>query len=460
MKKIILSLLALLICTLNTQADNIESGQTYRICTADGKYALTNGGSTANNVVLKMVLLDDDDEGQYWVFTKEGDYWTIKSALGNVNIDNPSAAHASFNNQLCQWQTTNNSTNQKWTFAPVDDAFYTMIPYENANKCYAFNDDGTFTFQDRGAEGEKLQLLKPASIPTAEINGYYALQTVSVFPSYNYASEGKFLSFSTSGNASLSATFSYEKSRFYISTDDNGILSITMPQNDSYVYSTGTIVRTAKQSVDTYRNTSKFVGYINTPTIGLDTRLALHVGSTTDASSKSNIKFLVSNSAGSGVTTSTLITNNAYCFRLVKLPANKEVDKLYASIATANELLKTLSGDDATLLKDAIDKAQDELDYPYLTEKEIVNDLNALNQTIENLQTKQGAMQLQPELTGIEQTQKSHVNVVVENHIITVSNAQKVTIYNAQGVVQPQGTALPSGAYVVVADGQTFKVAI
>lgn len=459
MKKILLSLFALLACTFGAQADQIESGQTYRICTADGKYALTNGGSTANDVVLKMVLLDDDDEGQYWVFTKDGDYWTIKSALGNVNIDNPSAAHASFNNQLCQWKTSG-GTNQKWTFAPVDDSFYTMIPYENANKCYAYNEDGTFTFQDKGGEGAKLQLLKPTSIPTANINGYYALQTVSIFPSYIYASEGKFLSFSSGGSASLSTTYSYEKSRFYITTDENGILSITMPQNDSYVYSSGTTVRTAKESVDNYKSLSKFVGYLSTPTIGFDTRLALHVGNTTDASSKSSLKFVVSNAAGTGVTTSTILTNNAYCFRLVKLPANKEVDQLYASITTANDLLKTLSGDDATALKEAIAKAQDELDYPYLTEKDIVNDLNELNQIIESVQTNQGAMQLRPGITGIDQTQKASVSVVVENHTITVVNAQSATIYNAQGVAQPQGTILPAGTYVVVADGQTFKVAL
>lgn len=460
MKKILLSLLALLACTFSAQADKIESGQTFRICTADGKYALTNGGSTANDVVLKMVALDDDDEGQYWIFTKDGDYWTIKSSLGNVNIDNPSAAHASFNNQLCQWKTSG-GTNQKWTFTEVDDEFYNMIPYENANKCYAYNEDGTFTFQDKGGEGAKLQLIKAPTIPTAKISGYYALQTVSIFPSYIYASEGKFLSFSpTSGSASLSTTYSYEKSRFYITTDENGILSITMPQNDSYVYNTGTILKTAKQSVDTYKANRKFVGYINTPTIGFDTRLALHVGTTTDASAKSTLKFVVSNNAGSGVTTSTILTNNAYCFRLVKLPANKEVDQLHSSIAAANELLKTLTGDDATLLKEAVAKAQDELDYPYLTEKDIVNDLNDLNKVIESVQTNQGSMQLQPGLTGIDQTQGHAVSVNVENHTIIVKNAQHATIYNAQGIVQPQGTTLPSGSYVVVADGKTFKVAL
>lgn len=460
MKKILLSLFALLTCTFAAQADKIEDGQTFRICTADGKYALTNGGSTANDVVLKMVAIDDDDDGQYWIFTKDGDYWTIKSSLGNVNIDNPSAAHASFNNQLCQWKTSG-GTNQKWTFTEVDDNFYNMIPYEDANKCYAYNEDGTFTFQDKGGEGARIQLLKAPTTPTANINGYYALQMVSIFPSYIYASEGKFLSFSTtSGGASLSATYTYDKSRFYITTDENGILSITMPQNNMYVYNNGTIIKAAKQEVETYKNGSKFVGYLNTPTIGLDTRLALHAGSTTDASSKSSLKFVVSNTSGSGVTASNVVTNNAYCFRLVKLPANKEVDQLHSSIVAANELLKTLTGDDATLLKEAVAKAQDELDYPYLTEKDIVNDLNDLNKVIESVQTNQGAMQLQPSLTGVDQAQENAVSVIVDNHSIIVKNAQHATIYNAQGVVQSQGTTLPSGSYVVVADGKTFKVAL
>ena len=219
MKKIILSLFALLACTLSAQADKIISGQAYKICTADGKYALTNEGSTANDKVLKMVAIDDDDEGQLWVLTQNNGYWTIKSSLGNVCIDNPSEAHAKFNNQVIQWQASGGN-NQKWTFEAVDDNYYCMIPFENANKCYGYNDEGTFTFQDKGGDNTRLQIIKAPTQPIANVNGYYALQAVSIFPTYIYASEGKFLSFSTtSGSASLSNTYSYEKSRFYITTD-------------------------------------------------------------------------------------------------------------------------------------------------------------------------------------------------------------------------------------------------
>ncbi len=459
MKKIIFSLLALLACTFSAHADKIISGQAYKICTADGKYALSNEGSTANDKVLKMVTIDDDDEGQLWIFTESNGYWTIKSSLGNVCIDNPSEAHAKFNNQVVQWKSSGGN-NQKWTFAEVDDNFYNMIPYENANKCYGYNDEGTFTFQDKGGENTRLQIIKAPTQPVAKVNGYYALQAVSIFPTYIYASEGKFLSFSpTSGSASLSNTYSYERSRFYITTDENGIASITMPQNNGYIYGTGTAIKFAKQTVD-HKDASHFVIYTDDKTMGFDTKVALHVGTTTDASSKSSIKFVQSTNVGTSVTATNVITSNAFCFRLVKLPANKEVDQLHSSIAAANDLLKSLTGEDATLLKEAVAKAQDELDYPYLTEKDIVNDLNDLNKVIEQVQTNQGAMQMQHQTTGVDQAQKSQVSVSIENHGIVIKNAQHATIYNAQGVKQAEGTVLPSGAYVVVADGQTFKVAL
>ena len=109
-------------------AAEIESGSIYRICTADGTAALTNGGSASNNVILKMKALDDSDMGQLWVISKGGDgYWQIKSSVGNVCMDNPSESHASWKYQLLQWQTSGGN-NQKWTFEEAGDDCFRHAP--------------------------------------------------------------------------------------------------------------------------------------------------------------------------------------------------------------------------------------------------------------------------------------------------------------------------------------------
>ena len=168
MKKIFLTLLALLAVTFTAQADAIVSGQQYKIVTLDGTKALTCGATAKNDVTLTLADLSDTDGGQVWTLTANGDYWGITSALGNFNIDNPSSNHDGFHNQLCLWQT-NGGNNQKWTFEAADDDTYYMIPFENAAKCYALDADGKFTFQDKAAD-TRVKLVKYVE-PEVTING-------------------------------------------------------------------------------------------------------------------------------------------------------------------------------------------------------------------------------------------------------------------------------------------------
>lgn len=75
------------------------------------------------------------------------------------------------------------------------------------------------TFQDKAsAVRVKLVEAKPVSLANAVANGYYCIQAVSVFPDYNYNSEGRFVSFDANGNASLSTDYTYQGSRLLIST--------------------------------------------------------------------------------------------------------------------------------------------------------------------------------------------------------------------------------------------------
>lgn len=101
MKKIFLTLFALLAFAFNVQADNIVSGQKYKIVTLDGTKALSCGEVAKNDVRLTLTNLSDTEEGQVWVLTQNGDYWGITSAMGAFNIDNPSEAHDKFENKLC-----------------------------------------------------------------------------------------------------------------------------------------------------------------------------------------------------------------------------------------------------------------------------------------------------------------------------------------------------------------------
>ncbi len=461
MKKTIFSLFVLLLCSLTASADEPVSGQTYRICTADGLSALTNGGSANNNVVLRMAAVDDADEGQLWELTESSGYWQIKSSVGNVCADNPSESHAKWNNQLLQWQTSGGN-NQKWKFVAADDGNYFMVPYENSAKCYGYNDDGTFTLRAKTDANSQIKLVK-ASLPTAAKplpNGYYALQTVSAYPSYNYASEGRFLSFSTSGSPTLAASYTYQKSRFLLTTDADGITTITLPQSELYVYLNSSSLKGAKETVDTYRDKASFVFFMNTDEFGLDTRVAIHAGSTSEAAQSESLKCVAANSTASTVTASSLTLSDAFCFRLVPLPAKDDVDKLQSAIAQAETLLSTLTDEQAVAeVKAAIAAAQDELDYPYLTSSDVVKDMAALLKVTDRY-TSSASTENAGNTTGIDAASASSVTVSTANHRISVSGATHVSVYNAEGrTVSIDGT-LPSGVYVVVADGETFKVTL
>ena len=78
-----------LLCTLLLWQSNgtatILSGSTYRLCNENLTKALTNGGSTANDVYITAVTPKESDKGQAWILTQGSDgYWQIKSSLGEV----------------------------------------------------------------------------------------------------------------------------------------------------------------------------------------------------------------------------------------------------------------------------------------------------------------------------------------------------------------------------------------
>lgn len=70
MKKILLGMIALLAFVFTAQADNIVSGQKYKIVSLDGTKALSCGSKAANDVKLTMNALSDTEQGQVWVFNQ------------------------------------------------------------------------------------------------------------------------------------------------------------------------------------------------------------------------------------------------------------------------------------------------------------------------------------------------------------------------------------------------------
>lgn len=436
-----------------------EIGGTYRICSTDGLYAITNNGTAKNNVVVKTATVSDEDDGQFWVLTKNGDYWQIKSALGEFCIDNPSARHTNFSNQLCLWQTSGGD-NQKWTFKAGDDGNFYMVPFEDATKCYAFNASGTFTFQAQNGAATQVKVVK-AQMPSpaiAKVNGYYAIQAVSTYPSYNYASEGKFLSFSAAGTPSLTSDYTYGKSRLLITTDDKGVATITLPQAGLYAYANGTTFNGAKTTNTDNVTNNHFVFYMNTNDFTLDTQVAIHTESNTEATKAGSINLLSATAAGTSVSISSKALNQGYTFRLIALPAAEDVDQLQSIIAAAKDYLATITGEEATVLSAAIAEAQSELDYAYVTKKDIVKDVAALKKLITDGAAESG--RFDNAVTSINEVSGSAVSVKAVNHRIVVTGASTYTIYSADGKVQAKDGHFASGSYIVVADGQTFKVAL
>lgn len=448
--------------------DGIESDAYYRLCSLDGTSALSNLSSTANNKVVCMTAYDEYDEGQIWQISRSGNYWTIQSSLGAVSLDNPSANHSGFNNQLIQWKTTGGD-NQKWTIKPADtDGVYYLIPYENSAKCYGYNsNNGIFTFQDlTEADNQKIKLVA-AVLPTAPlvaVNGYCAIQAVSAFPDYNYNAEGKFLSVSTGGSITLSGNYTYANSRLYVESDEDGVASVTVPGVERYLYASGTSIRTSSVSDDTDAAANRFVFYIDTENYTLDTHVAIHAGNTTDAQTSSSLNVLAPTAAGTTLSIGSKVLSNAYTFRIVPLPAQEDVDRLKELIDEANTLLSSLSENSAALLKTVISSAQNELDYPYLTKKDVVTDLNALrsamNDTSNGEEAYSNKYKMSRQLTGIGTVSTSGASVTVVNGSIVVKNATGYTITNAAGQKVANGGHLPAGVYIVVADGQSFKVSL
>lgn len=440
--------------------DGIESGAYYRICTEDGKTALSNNGSAANDRVLTMDAIDNMEEGQIWQITRKGNYWQIKSFVGNVCIDNPAESHSKFSNQVIQWQTSGGK-NQQWTFEPVEGGFYYMVPFENAEKCYGYNEiNNTLVFQDKGGEGTKLKLVRTdaPSYAKAIVDGYYALQAISSFPAYNYASEGKFLSFNASGTASLSANYTYAASRLKVQTNEQGVTTISLPQADGKkVVLNGTGLKAVTEVPAT--GVDSFVLFMNTEALTLDTEIAIHAGNTTSAASNTNLSVVAANTLGSSVAVSNALVKNNFNFRLVALPANKAIDKLNETIKEAEELVASgaLSTEELAGLKAALVVAKSELNYPYVTEKDVTADVEALVDEMAKLKAN-GTIGMN-NTTGIDNAETNNISVSVVNHVIVVKNAANYDIYNAAGNLQPKHTALPNGAYVVVANGKTFKVA-
>lgn len=437
--------------------NGITSGKYYRICSPDKGIALSNNASTANDLVVSMTAFDKNDLGQIWQLTYKGGYWQIKSACGNVCLDNPAESHTKFNNQLIQWQTSGGN-NQKWTFEVVDDGFY-MIPYESAEKCYGYNDNGVFIFQDKGGDNTKLMLIE-ATLPTnpvAIVNGYYTIQALSTYPAYNYTSEGRFLSFNASGATSLTKNYTYEQSRLYITCNENGVATITLPQADKAVATQGNNLKAVATDAAT-----NYVIYMNTDELGLDTRVAIHAGNTYDAAlSGAQLNVLSATTAGTNISVANAQLTNSFTFRLVALPAADDVETLKAAIDEA-KAITGLTDEAAATLQTAITQAQSELDYPYLTKQDIVLDVADLQSAIDAANATLGgnSQSINGNVTGIDEAQASAVRVEALNHRIKVYGAQNVRIFNAAGQRQAANTVLPSGAYVVKADGKVVKVVL
>lgn len=447
-------------------AAEIESGSIYRICTADGTAALTNGGSASNNVILKMKAVDDEDQGQLWVITKGSDgYWQIKSSVGNVCMDNPSESHASWKYQLLQWQTSGGN-NQKWTFEDAgDDCFY-MIPYESTDKSksYGYDDNGTFTYQAKGGDNTRVKLVKTTldPEPRAAVSGYYAIQAVSVYPDYCYKADGKFLSFATNSAAKLDNNYSYANSRFIVYTDDSGVAHLSLPQKSKYVYYSGTGLKLADLSDDSQEASSGFVFFMNEDELGLNTLVALQAGTSDADALTESLPMVVPQTLGTTITINSRSLAKAYCFRLVKLPAQENTDKLYAAIEEAKAALEKLSGDAAAALKSAITTAENELDYPYITADEVTADVSELEAAVEKA-AKENGLSFDGKPTGIEAmtTLTEAVTITTDGGIVRVNGSTKgFALHNSQGQLLPAGQPVSAGAYIVTRDGKSYKVSV
>lgn len=460
MKKIILGLALLLSGFTSATADDIISGETYRICTTDGTRALSTCGSNKNDAVPRMVLLDTTDDNQTWTITKSGNYYTVKTTQGNFCLDNPSESHSKWGNQVLIWQTSGGD-NQKWTFEATNDGDYYLIPFESSDKskCYAYDETSDkFVFQTK-TETTRVKLTKANMSKTPlNVNGYYALQVVSALPSYYTAADGKFFAFTKTGVPSLTGDYTYEKCRLQITTDENGIATIVIPSTGKYVYAVGTTLRASDPDADTHKEQAKFVIYSNNDELNLDTRVAIHAGSTTDASNSTSLKMFSLSGSVFAISSKTL--KSSYNFRLVALPAEKDIERLQEAINAAKEEAKTLTGDAAIEAKAAIAKAQSELDYPYITKYEVRADIYELNQKIKDLKNVPSSIgQNFTPTTGINEAQNQEaVKVYTHEGYIVVENAQSYKIFNAAGQQVTGDQQLPSGAYIVVANGQSFKV--
>lgn len=447
-------------------AAEIESGSIYRICTADGTAALTNGGSASNNVILKMKALDDSDMGQLWVISKGGDgYWQIKSSVGNVCMDNPSESHASWKYQLLQWQTSGGN-NQKWTFEEAgDDCFY-MIPYESTDKSksYGYDDNGTFTYQTKGGDNTRVKLVKTtlAPEPRAKVTGFYAIQAVSVYPDYCYKADGKFLSFATNSAAKLDNNYSYANSRFVISTNESGEAYISLPSKLKYVYYSGTGLKLADYADETQTGSAGFVFFMNEDAFGLNTLVAMQAGTSDADALTESLPMVVPQATGTTITINSRSLAKAYCFRLVKLPAQDESEKLYDAIQEAKAALEKLSGDAAAALKSAIATAENELDYPYLTADDVTADVAELEDAVEKA-AKESGLSLDGNPTGIESMTSltEAVTITTDGGVVRVNGSTKgFTLHNAQGQLLPAGQPVNAGAYIVTRDGKSYKVSV
>lgn len=264
------------------------------------------------------------------------------------------------------------------------------------------------------------------------------------------------MSFDANGNASLSTDYTYQGSRLLISTNDEGVATLTLPQSGANVTVDGNTVKSA-----TTAEASKFVLFLNEDEWTLDSHLAIHAGSTTDAKSGSTLSFVAPNAAGSALTIANKVAKNAFTFRLVPLPASAETDRLQQAVSSAQQALATLEGEKAEALKQAIALAQSELDYPYLTANDVAYDVEVLNGKVAEL-TGQGDSSVKNfgEVTSINNNQTSAAKVYTKFGGIVVENANHYSIYNAAGQQVNNSTALPHGTYVVVADGQVVKVVL
>ena len=224
-----------------------------------------------------------------------------------------------------------------------------------------------------------------------------------------------------------------------------------------------TLEGTTLKATDNVANATPFTLFMNTDELGIDTRVALHAGETTTVPVTSSLKLVSANEAGTGLNVAVSALANSFSFRLVALPAADDVEQLKALIDEA-KAITGLSGDDAAQFAAAIAQAQSELDYPYLTQQDVVLDMSDLQTAIDKAKASLAGANSQKNLNGnvtaIDETQSNAVRIEAKNHSIKVYNAQNVRIFNAAGQRQLNGSSLPTGTYVVKADGKVVKVTL